>query len=572
VTSTEKRGTLAATANYRPLRWLVFNGVGGGDYGLRTDQSDLQAQFCSVVLQLTQFGSTDCPSGHTISRGETFVTTLNGGGNVSFSPRSWLNLRTAFGEQYSHTSFYNMQVGNSDPNACPLQFGTTLLTPNPVCLSNEMQQFTVSESRDEAATAGIYLEETVNAFGLYTTFGVRHDVASAFGGATNQSPPNYPKFNFSYPLSEQSFFPKQPYVSSLRLRLAYGQSGNQASQIAVLNQYSLNHVSYSASASPLPSVLVSQLGNAKLRPEKGTEWEGGFDISFLENERVHAEVTLYRKFTRNAIVSLPLAPSYGQDNLTQYVNLGNVENRGLEIGLNARLLDSRLVSWDFNINGARNTNKLVHRAADLNVNGPLNTQFREGYPLYGYWGVPVESYGDVNGDGFLEQDEIIFGTQTFMGAPYPKGEVTYSSNLGLWNGALRFMANVDQIIGQTTQLLIGGGGNFYPRAAVDRTAPFGQQAAYIQAALNNNAYLGTSSTIRLNEFSATYTIPARIARQLHTESFAVTVAGRNLAFWSSYAGKDPNVDTSGLFGDASQDNATGTPQPRSWTLRFNLGL
>jgi len=573
VTSAEKRGIAALTANYRPWSWMALNGVGGGDYGQRTDQSDLRAQDCSVALALAQ--GNGCPSGHNTSRGETFVTTANVGGQLSFTPLSRVTLRTAFGEQYSHTNVYSMRVGNSNPFTCPLAFGTTLLSPAPVCLNGNQQPYSVAESRDESATAGVYIEETVNAFGLFYTFGVRQDIASAFGGQVTKSPPNYPKFNISYPLSDQSFFPKQSYVSSLRLRLAYGQSGNQASQTAVLNNYSLSQSTYpQAPSSSSSAVLVTQLGNPKLRPEKGTEWEGGFDVSFLDNERVHVEFTMFRKFTRDAITQLMLAPSYGADNLNQYFNLGNVENRGIELSLTGRVIDTRALSWDLTINGFRNTNKLVHKAPSLDVNGPFNTQFREGYPLYGYWGAPVESYHDANGDGILALDEIKFGSQKFMGAPYPRRNMTYSNSVSLWNGAVRVNANLDQISGQTTQLATSAGGGWYrPRAAVDRTAPLSEQAAFIQAAVNNGAYIGETSSLRLNELSVTYTVPPALVQRLaHVRSLALTAAGRNVALWSSYAGKDPNTDTSGLFGDATQDNSLGTPQPRIWTFRFNLGL
>ena len=568
VTSLEKRGTLAVTGDYRPRTWLSFSGIGGGDYGQRTDQADLQAQYCTLALIIVTQNRTTCPSGHTVSRGETFVSTANGSANLSFTPFSWLNLRTALGEQYSHTNFYNLQVGNSNPLFCPLAFGTTLLTPNPVCNPTNAQQYAVSESRDEAATAGIYLEETVTLWGVYTTFGVRRDVASAFGGAVTKSPPNYPKFNFSYPLSDKSFFPKQPYVSSLRLRAAYGQSGNQASQTAVLNNYRLSNVTFGGTSTSTPAVSVTTLGAVHLRPEVSTSWEGGFDASFFESERIHLELNLYRKYTRDAIASSTLAPSLG--NYSQYYNLGNVENRGLELGLTTKVLDTRLVNWDVVINGSKNTNKLVHKAPGLVAGGPLSTQFREGYPLYGYWGVPVESYADLNGNGYLDQSEIIFGQLRYLGAPYPKGEVTYGSTLSLWNGVLRFSTNIDHIIQQTTRLNYGLGG-LQPRAAVDRTAPLPEQAAWIQAVVNRG-YLGASSSVRVNELSATYTVPSRLLRTVHAQSLAITLAGRNVGMWSNYAGKDPNVDTSGLLGEATVDNGLGTPQPRSWTLRFTLGL
>jgi len=573
ITSAAKRGILSLTMNYRPRSWLSLNGETGGDYTQRIDGSDLRAQDCSVALAMAQ--GNGCPSSHQTGRGETFVRTANVGAQLSFTPVSQITLRTALGEQYSHTDFYNLQVGNSNPYNCPLAFGSTLLTPVPVCLNSNQQQFSVNESRDESATAGVYLEETINAFGLFWTFGVRQDIASAFGGQVTKSPPNYPKFNFSYPISEKSFFPKQDWVSSLRLRLAYGQSGNQASQTAVLNSYTLSQSTYpQAPSSTSTAVLVTALGNPKLRPEKGTEWEGGFDISFLENERIHVEATMFRKFTRDAINQFTLAPSYGADNLSQYFNLGNVENRGLELSMTARILDTRQVAWDLTINGFHDTNKLVHKSPTLDVNGPLNTQMREGYPLYGYWGVPVESYYDANGDGILALNEIKFGSLEFMGAPYPRRNVTYANSFTLWNGAIRLNANMDQIMGQTTQLVTrAGGGWYYPRGAVDRTAPLAEQAAYIQAAVNNGTYLGEMSSVRLGELSVTYTLPtAVVQRVLHARTLAITAAGRNLALWSTYAGKDPNVDTSGLFGDATQDNALGTPQPRIWTFRFNLGL
>jgi len=573
-TSAVKGGKVAGTANYRPYPWLTANSVVGGDYSLRTDDASLRAQDCSTVLQAIYNGAgAACPSGHTSTRSETFVTTANVGARLTYRPVSWIDLQTAVGEQYSHTNFSSLRAGNSDASRCPLQFGTDLLTPNPICASIYDQVYNVVEARDEAATAGVYIEETVGIFGIYNTFGVRHDVASAFGGETNKKPPNYPKFNISFPLSDKGFFPKQPWVTSLRLRLAYGQSGNQASQTAVLNNFTLTQSTYRGASSSVNTVLVTQLGNPNLRPEKGTEWEGGVDVSFLQNERLHTELTLYKKFTRDAITSLTLAPSFGVDNLSTYQNLGNVENRGIELMTSARVIDARLISWDVSMNFAKNTNKLVHKSSTLSVEGPLNTQFREGYPLFGYWGAPVEAYADANGDGFLESNEVKFGTQKFMGAPYPTSSLTYSSTLSLLNSSLIVSANVSQVNGQTTALCVRDGCATAPRAAVDPKTPLAEQAAYIQAVVNNYTYLGEASSVRLNELSATYSVPPAIARRLlHMASLSVTLAGRNLALWTNYAGKDPNVDTSGLFGEATQDNALGTPQPRSFALRFNLGL
>jgi len=567
VMSSENRGTLALTANARPWSWMSLTGTTGGDYGLRTDEANLQAQYCTLVL-LAVNNQSGCASGRNVTRGQTFVTTANWGANLSFTPFSWLTLHTALGEQYAHTQYYSLQAQNPNSKYCPLAFGSTLLTSDLTCVSSSMQKYDVNENRDEAATAGVYLEESVTAFGLFYTFGVRRDLASAFGSQVTKSPPKFPKLNVSYPLSDQAYFPKQPYVTSLRLRLAYGQSGSQASRSAVLNNYNANAVSYAGSTTTFPVISVTQLGNADLQPEKSTEWEGGFDASFLPNERLRLETTLYRKFTRNMITSIPLAPSLGLYSL--FYNLGNVDNRGLEVSLNAKVIDTRLLGWDLAINGAKNTNKLVHKAPSLPPNGANGTQFVEGFPLYSYFGLPVASYADLNGDRILAPNELTFGQRRYMGAPFPNGELTYHSTASFWNGAFQVAATLDHIIGQTT-LLQTAFGRFVPRAAVDRSTPLAAQAAYLEA-FANNGYIGTSSTLRLNELSATYVVPTRLIRGLRVQSLLVTLAGRNLTYWSSYAGKDPNIDTSGFLGETSSDNGLGTPQPRTWALRFNLGL
>jgi len=573
ITSVAKHGTLSGHTEYSPWPWAPLKGTVGGDYALRTDGSDIRSQDCTFVLQQVNGGSNAaCPSGHAQRQDETFVKTADASATLSMSPTHWLTLQTSLGEQYTHTDFHGLQAGNNVNNNCYLAFGTTLLTPSPVCQNPNTERYLVEEFQDEAATAGWYLEEYVELFGMHTTFGFRRDVASGFGGEVNKSPPYYPKFNVSIPLSDKSFFPKQSWVSSLRLRVSYGQSGNVTSQTAVLNQYASQKVAFDNQTAANSGAYVFQLGNPNLKPERGTEWDGGFDLSLLENERIRTEVTLYKKFTRDAINFLPLSPSYGIEQAYEYVNLGNVENRGAEISLNAKILDFRPLTWDLTVNYTKNTNRLVHKSPALPVFGPSNTQLREGYPLFGFWGSPILSYSDQNQDGILSQSEIVFGAPTFIGVAYPRSNVTYSSGVGLLNGALRVNVNLDQVNGMVSQKTTGG--QVLTRGAVDPTSSLAEQAGYLQAVIGNGgAYLRQSSTLRLNELSATYIIPPALTRRfLHASTLSVTFAGRNLALWTNYIGKDPNVDTVGRNEETTYDEGTGLPQPRNLVMRFNLGL
>jgi len=574
ISSLAKRGFMSGDGEYRPWSWLRVNGTVGGDYTLRTDGAELRRQDCSTVLQGLENGQ-GCPSLHSVINNQVFVTTMNGGAAATYSPFSWLTLTTTVGEQYTHTDASALQVGNADPYGCPLAFGTQLLTPAPVCLDQSAQQYSVNESQDASAEAGVYLEETLNLFGNYYTFGVRRDVASGFGGQTIKQPPHYPKFNLSIPLSDKGFFPQQPYVSLLRVRVAYGQSGNQASQTAVLNQY--RGLTFSNGSGSQTAIFPSNLGNSILRPEKSAEWEGGLDISFLENERISTKLTMSRKFTRDMIVSSRYPDSYGfaggVASPTLYTNIGDVKSNDFELSVDARVLDARSFTWNLGIGLTKTSNILVHRSPTMDLDGYDVPSFHEGYPLYGFWATPVVAYSDANHDGILAQDEVTLGPLQFAGAPYPTSTVNYTSNLSMLNGALQLSTTLVQVNGQTNPLCVASTCGVYPRAAVDRTASIAEQAAYLEAQFNQGYYMATASSLRLNEAALTYTVPAALSRRLvHTQSASVTLSGRNLGLWTDYAGKDPNVDTSGALAEYSYNNGLGTLQPRSWILRVNLGF
>jgi hypothetical protein len=343
--------------------------------------------------------------------------------------------------------------------------------------------------------------------------------------------------------------------------------------VAVNNSYVSQQVTYGTSSYVVNLITMTQLGNPDLKPERGTEWEGGFDVSFLENERLHFEVTMSRKFTRDAIVLVQQALSYGVDNTDQFINLGNVEDRSLELMGRFRVLDAPGYNWELTINRTQNRNKLVHLAAGALLNGPTGrNNFAEGYPLYGLWGVPVISYDDRNSDGILAENEITFGPLQYMGAPYPSAEIIYANDVSFLRRSVHVSATFDQVNGLANQYSIEDN-SVYTRAAVDRTSSLAAQAGWLQADANNHKYIGQTTSVRLNELSVTYDVPPSLTqRLLHVQSLAVTFAGRNLAFWTTYAGKDPNVDTSGQLGDATSDNGGGLPQPRNFLLRFNVGF
>ena len=154
-------------------------------------------------------------------------------------------------------------------------------------------------------------------------------------------------------------------------------------------------------------VLFNYSGNVDLKPEKATEFEGGFDLKLLDG-RVNMEATYYSKLTKDALIDAIVPPTVGSLSTVLKRNLGSVKNAGFEGLLNAQILDRRSFAWDFTFSGSTNANKLVSLG---NVPPQIGAtiQQRAGYPLNSYWSRRINSFDDKNGDGIIVRDEIRSG-------------------------------------------------------------------------------------------------------------------------------------------------------------------
>jgi TonB-linked SusC/RagA family outer membrane protein len=567
-TNTSKRGFTSLSSNFTPAHWASFHGSVGGDYTLRGDET---------LDQVPVGGPTDGVknSAHSTDRDEDYTSSMDVGGELRFRPLAWLESRTAIGEQYRNTKFYSINVTNGPSTT--LAFGSDLISPQPLVTESDAQLYEVSEGRDESATAGWYLEESAAIRDhLYLTAGFRQDVSSAFGTNVNNSSPVYPKYSLSWLLSEEPFMPRFRGLTSLRLRAAYGYSGQQASQTSVQRNFvTTTNVSNGVL---VPGIQMTSIGNPDLRPERTGEAEGGFDLSLFGNDRVTVGLTLYRKLSKDAIVPINLAPSYGIPSTglgaVQMENIGSVQNRGTELQITGKIVDTRPFGWDLTVNYTQNSNKVVHK--DPRAQSPnSNTTFKEGYPLYAYFGYQMQSYNDANHDGILAYNEVTWtDSLVFFGAPYPKSETTYLNGFTLFNGMLRVAASFDVIRGMINTLDASPRIALGARCEVDASCSLADQAAAMQA-LKNTLWMTPSNSVRFQELSLTYNVPGPwIRRYVHAQSGAITFAGRNLALWTNYIDKDPNVDRAydSSFGDDVSNDGTTLPQPRNWTLRFTLGL
>ena len=140
-------------------------------------------------------------------------------------------------------------------------------------------------------------------------------------------------------IGEEPWFPKGAIISSLRLRTAYGFSGQHPGFQQAQTFYNAV-TAFVPGVGEEPAVTLGNIGNGSLKPERSGELEAGFDAGFW-HDRLNFQATGYSKATTNALVAVNLAPSIGGVNFnegnsaagfsTRFENLGQVDNRGLEM-------------------------------------------------------------------------------------------------------------------------------------------------------------------------------------------------------------------------------------------------
>jgi hypothetical protein len=386
--------------------------------------------------------------------------------------------------------------------------------------------------------------------------------------------------------SEESFFPKITALSSLRLRGAIGSAGQNPGYLAA-EQYYLPVTSF-VHGQDVPAFTIGGAGNSSLRPEKSTEFEGGFDLG-LFGDRVSIELTHYDKRTKDELVNVNNAPSLGTSP-NRFINVGKVRNSGEEAMLRATLIDRRLVTFDVNMSASWTRNNVEDLGKDENgtavpeFTGGFDAMqiFKAGLPLGAYYSQRV-SFADANGDGLIACNDgpgsdgcefSLTDDPVFLGTPFPMNELTIAPSLSV--GWARLTATIDRRGGQRLYNLTGVYRNaiFANGAAVQlpTSSNLSQQAAAQAASYGfNGGFIEDASFTKLREVALALTLPRRFAAKAGAGSAVITLAGRNLGTWTRYSGLDPEVNAGAQSNFTAADFLTA-PQVRYFTARLALSF
>lgn len=416
---------------------------------------------------------------------------------------------------------------------------------------------TATEDRLETTNAGLFIQET---FGLwdkvFVTGGLRVDGNSAFGNDFKYQ--TYPKASVAYSLSDESFWPTT-IVPTMKLRVAYGTSGQAPSQFAADRTYTPV-----SAQNGQPAVTPNNLGDPNLGPETSSEIELGFDAGIL-GDRLGIEFTSYFQTTNDALIRKPEPPSLGFLN-TQLTNIGQTKSHGIELGINALLYRRRNMELSSRVNLATFTSEITDMGgiAPFLVN---DARIVEGYPVNGLWRIPLLKWDPVTRRHTAGIDRVYAGTLD------PKWFGSISTNYRL--GPLTLTAMADYAGGNKkidfshywdTRVRSGDHYLSLIEKPSGKATPAADSLVDYVNVIGSTVFVEDADYLSLSEMALTYSVPDGWIRSTGFRRASVRLSGRNLHMWTKFPGVDPRLSYRGNVPVGGGSDFDSTPVPRVFLL------
>jgi len=380
-----------------------------------------------------------------------------------------------------------------------------------------------TQLRTKYLNSGIFIQEEASIVNAVTlTGGLRLDRSSNNGDVSKYY--YYPKAGISWNLTDMGIV-KQGLFESIKLRAAYGQANNVPAYGSKFTAFGVSNIS------GFPGLLINtQEGQADIKPERQTEFETGIDFSLLKG-RLGFELTYYKKNISDFLLLTTPPPSSGF--AQEWQNAGNLTNSGIELGMNARPVESKNIVWNTSIGFWLNRSKVTK----LNV-PPVQLGSVGGVLLGEYQieqGKSATQIIGLNGTGVgvLGNAEPRFQMNTY-------NEVTFFNKL-----SLRFLIhwkyggqNVD-----VTQLQ-----NVFGGTSVDYDKPTASGLPYgvtqlMKVGSDAHQTVETSTYLRFREIGLYYTF--KNLPVSYVKSVTVGASLNNYITITKYKGYDPEVSNFG---------------------------
>lgn len=421
------------------------------------------------------------------------------------------------------------------------------------------------------------------------TVSTRRDGYSAFGQANPRA--TFGSVALGWVFTDESFW-KSSWLNYGKLRATWGSNGNRDiglySAVSDLQTGKYLHVRPDGTVYLANQLYVNRMQNANLKWERTTSYNLGFDFG-LFNNKLDGSVEVYRSSTTDLLVQRALPDILGFSSV--WDNLGEVQNRGIELSLNSVNMDRDKFSWRSTLTFQLNRNKIARLYGDLDENGKekddvANRRFIGhsldeiwDYKILGVWQVEEKDeaarYGVKPGD-FKLQDVDNDGKFTnadkqFLGWTNPRFRWTLRNDFKLFKSldlgiaiysywghkaAYNQRKNRDGFLDRTSSYR-------FPYWTEENRSNEWARLYSSEGGASGFGVYQERSFIRLDNISLGYTLPRRIVEKVKVDNLKLFFSAKNLGYYA------PKWD----FWDAEpNDENQNVPSPRLLTLGVDITL
>ena len=482
------------------------------------------------------------------------------------------------------------------------------------------RDYRLSNSVDRPKVTSIRRQKSINSFYGLISASWRNmiflDVTGRNDWSSTLAPGNnsyfYPSVGVSFLLDEAlGFRERAPWIDMLKLRGSWANVGNDT------DPYQLTAI-YSNSDFQGGYRLSSAIQNYNIKPENIESWETGIEAR-LFGGRIGLDVAYYDSTTTDQIITVPADWATGA--ASKLINAGEVNNRGVEVALDLRPVETKNWRWDIGLNWSKNWNELVALAPGVEMwqlNSKLtvgSTVFTYAYPggvlgrLYGigYETAPEGSFYvdeagkfvDCSGARIIDAETgnpVLTETLKDLGSIYPnykaglntrlsyKGlslAMTFTAQQGgraysVTSAVLSTLGKLENSLPGRYDGLIADGVNLHADGTYSKNRTVTRNVVeyynlYAQYRNNIEQHVYSTSFLKLKELRLDYSFPEQICRRLRVvRSIQLGFFATNLFCWTKWPQYDPEV-ASWAGGSLSKGVETGG-YPMTRTYGFNLKL
>lgn len=433
----------------------------------------------------------------------------------------------------------------------------------------------------------------------YATVTGRYDGSSKFPKGKQWG--LFPSVALAWDISQESFLKDNATVNLLKLRLGYGQVGNQ--RIPDYAFYSLYYPSYTSGNVTFNS--SGQRGTTDLTWEKQKQLNVGIDASFFD-KRINLTAEYFNIVNSNLLMRRSLSTLTGYN--SAIVNIGEMTNKGMEFTVDAKILNQNDFRWNLGANISFDKNKITKLFGDVdavyNLGGFSGTDIqREGnfflgqslntiymlefdriiqesdMPYVNSLDLPGKKLhpGDIlpkdqqgaglPGNGIIDQNDRVI-----VGKKDPKFYGGFSSNWAYKNFALNavfvYSYGAKALSGFYEGLMSGTGYGAAHKDMLNRWTTDNPSTTIPRANYDNSLRFGSGETswgvqnasfLRLATLSLAYDFPKVLLKTVGLNSLRLNVSGNNLFNITKYKGYDP-------------ENGDWYPTARTFVIGLNVGL